>query len=136
MKTINYRFDPNDNVYWVSLYNEPVEGKCPFCLGDGTFLRQSDGSLIPCHNCGGKGKVNIGYDASYKVFSGTVNTIRTHIQYDNNQIWYNVCDIENGWGHDLDDSRLYESIIEATKACEKLNKELGKAGSRGTYGTT
>jgi hypothetical protein len=136
MKTIEYEFNPKEKIYWVSLHQTAAEGKCSFCLGDGEFLRMSDNSKIKCHLCDGKGKINIGYDASYKVFTGIVNSVRIWIQDNITNISYNVCNLEDGWGRNLKDSELYGDITEATRACEKLNKESGIMGSRGTIGIT
>jgi hypothetical protein len=136
MKTVEYRFDPDDKVYWISFHNEPVEGKCPFCLGDGNFLRRSDKTSVQCRECKGTGKMNAGYDTTYKVFTGVVNVLRIQIQKDRTEISYNVCNIENGWGHDLNDSELYDNITDATEKCQKLNNKSGAMGNRGTYGIT
>jgi hypothetical protein len=135
MKTVEYRFDPDDKAYWIGLHNKPVDAKCPFCLGDGNFLRQSDKTLVPCRECKGTGKMSSGYNTSYKVFTGIINALNIHIQEDRIDISYNICNVIDGWGQNIEDSELYENITEATEKCDKLNNK-GAMGSRGTYGTT
>jgi hypothetical protein len=135
MKTVEYRFDPDDRVYWIGLHNKPVDAKCPFCLGDGNFLRRVDKTLVQCRECKGTGKMSSGYDASYKVFTGIVNALNIYVQKDGIDISYNLCNVENGWGQNIKDSELYKNITDATEKCDKLNNK-GATGSRGAYGTT
>jgi len=134
---VEYKFNPNDKVYYIDLHSTPVEGKCPFCLGYGEFIRQGDGALIKCKECKGTGKIPVGHDTKYWTLIAYVDEVRIFVDRHGVIISYDLTEYKDGGGisKSRKESDLFDNFEDAIKECEQLNNK-GASGSRGAYGTT